>query len=686
MGQTTVRPEIQALRAAAVLIVVLYHLWPLRLTGGFVGVDVFFVVSGFLITSHLLREVTRTGTISLGRFWARRARRLLPASLLVLVVVLAMTLAVVPDSYWRQWMGEVSASAVYGQNWLLAFDAVDYLAAHNAASPVQHFWSLSLEEQFYVVWPLLMVLVTAAARGRSERATRAMLLTAVVVVGLVSLVVSVFWTSRMPASAYFVTPTRMWEFAAGGLLAFVPTVIAENRRTQRSLLSLTGFVAIAWAAVTFNGATAFPGSAALLPVLGTVAVIAAGCPTGPWSLRPLLALPPVQFLGDVSYSMYLWHWPFIVVVPIVTAAPLTTAHKAAILGASVLVAWLTKVGVEDRFRGAPVVQRARPRRVLAAAVAASIGVAAGGAAVVQVLDARIASAAQATLDATVDACFGAAAMDVVQGCGDPFAITGMMTPAFAKTDTNAVADPAGGWQCETPRGESALRRCEFGDTTGPVRTIAMLGDSHAMHYMAALRALAEERGWRVVTYFKSACSGTGASDVVLPDRPDDQQACAAWGTAAHQAIAADRSIDTVIFANWGQVYLQDNGAREIQPSRYAAAWDALSTAGKTVVVIRDLPRTVDDADVPDCLSTHAANPTVCDTQQSVSLHRDAAAEAAAGWPDGSVRLLDLTEKYCRDGVCHARIGGAIVYSDAGHLTNTFARSLAPYIGAALDRP
>jgi hypothetical protein len=261
-----------------------------------------------------------------------------------------------------------------------------------------------------------------------------------------------------------------------------------------------------------------------------------------------------------------------------------------------------------------------------------------------------------------------------------------MTPAFAKTDTNYVADPAGGWQCETPRGESALRSCELGNTTHPVRTIAMLGDSHAMHYMAALDAVAATRGWKVVTYFKSACSGTGAGDVVLLVRPDDQEAWAPRGSAAQQAIIGDPSVDTVVFANVSQAYFQDDGTQEIQPARYATAWNRMTEAGKRILVIRDVPRTANDADIPDCLSTNAADPRACDTQQSESLHRDAAAEAAASAADRSVSVLDLTDKYCRDGVCHARVGGAIVYSDAGHLTNTFARTLAPYIGEALAHP
>jgi peptidoglycan/LPS O-acetylase OafA/YrhL len=681
--RAAVRIEIQALRAAAVLLVVLYHLWPLRLTGGFVGVDVFFVISGFLISGHLLRELTTTGAISLPRFWARRARRLLPASLLVLLVVFVVTVTAVPDSYWRQWTGEIGASAVYGQNWLLAFNAVDYLAAENAASPVQHFWSLSLEEQFYVVWPVLLVVARLLSRKRTARVQRVVLLGVLIVVAAASLVTSVVWTEHLQASAYFVTPTRMWEFALGGLLAFTPRTLAVGHRVLASAVSLLGFAVIGWSAMTFTGAMAFPGYIALLPVLGTVAVIAAGSPTGALSPAPLLALRPVQFLGDLSYSLYLWHWPAIVILPVLAGAPLTTDQKVFILCASLLLAWFSKVQIEDRFRNAPAVQRLRPRWMLASALTAGLALIGAGSVAVQVLDARIAQSAEDTLQATSGGCFGAAAMDPANGCRDPFADTGSMTPAFAKTDTNYVADPRGGWKCETPRGESALRPCEFGNTTDPSRTVAMLGDSHAMHYLAALEAVADARGWRVVTYFKSACSGTGASDVVHIARPDDQQPCADWGRSAQQAIIGDPSIDTVLFANVSEAYSQDAGAHAIQPPRYVSAWNGLTAAGKQVLVIRDLPRAANDADVPDCISSNAGNTAACDSDQGVSLHPDAAARAAVSAGE-DVRVLDLTDKYCRDGVCHARIGGAIVYSDSSHLTNTFARSLAPYVAKALS--
>ncbi len=165
--RTEVRPEIQALRAIAVATVVIFHLRPKLLTGGYIGVDVFFAISGFLITSHLLREVDRTGAVGLAGFWARRARRILPAALLVLMVVALVTIISTPLTYWTQYFEEIRASTLYVENWWLAHQAINYLAADQAPSPVQHFWSLSAEEQFYLVWPMLILFAAVVARARA---------------------------------------------------------------------------------------------------------------------------------------------------------------------------------------------------------------------------------------------------------------------------------------------------------------------------------------------------------------------------------------------------------------------------------------------------------------------------------------------------------------------------------------
>src|SRR4051794_15888134 len=279
--QRAVREEIQALRALAVVLVVVYHYWPAVAPAGFVGVDVFFVISGFLITDMLLREVTARGTVSLPRFWARRARRLLPAALLTIAVCAVATLVFVPVTYWEQFFGEMRASAAYVQNWHLAGAAVDYFAPHDR-SPVRHFWSLSAEEQFYLVWPLLLLAGVGVARlaGR-VRVTRGAIAAVLAVATAASLAYSVLATAADPLIAYFSTPARAWEFGAGGLLALAA---ADARRPRaRAALSWVGLAAILLAALAHTARTDFPGWVALLPVLGALAVMRAGMPRVRWA-------------------------------------------------------------------------------------------------------------------------------------------------------------------------------------------------------------------------------------------------------------------------------------------------------------------------------------------------------------------------------------------------------------------
>ena len=685
--QERLRIEIQALRAIAVTLVLVYHLWPHRLTGGYIGVDIFFVISGFLITSHLMREVHRSGGISLAAFWARRARRLLPASLLVLIVVALATVLLIPDTYWHQYMTEIGASALYVENWLLASNAVDYLAAQNSASPVQHFWSLSAEEQFYLIWPVLILAASLMTRRRSRRARTTVVVATLGTVTLASFVASVIWTSQMPATSYFVTPTRMWEFGAGGLLALVPLnspFLGGLGALGGSLLSWVALATIGGAALLLTSASAFPGALALVPVLGALAVIIAGNPQHALSPTRLARLKPVQTLGDLSYSVYLWHWPLIVLTPLVLGRPLIAPYKLAIIALSVLLAYATKAVVEDPFRFSNPLVRARPRWTIAATVAMALVIVAGCAAPVLVLDNRNATEAQRIVTATTSSCFGAAALEASNACKDIYAVKNSMTPAFAKSDTNKVVDPHGGYQCEVPRGDSAIRNCVLGATHGAKRTIAMLGDSHSMHFMVALRSIATKHDWQVVTYFKSACSATGASDVVLQSRPDDQGPCARWGADAIAKIAASPQIDTVIFSNESSTYLQQNGAAAIGPAPYQAAWARLAAAGKKVLVIADVPHT-NGTDIPDCLAAAGANASACNNPLPGAEPPDAMAKAAAGMKGRGVSLLDLTDQFCRAGVCHARIGRVIVYSDSSHLTNTYALTLAPSIQRALTK-
>ncbi len=343
------RTDIQGLRALAVALVVWFHLWPDTLPGGFVGVDIFFVVSGFLITTHLLLSKPSRPK-DLATFWGRRIRRLLPASLVVVITALVFAKALAPPQEARFGGIEGIVKILYVQNWQLADKDTDPLAVPPV---VQHFWSLSLEEQFYFVWPVLLCGAVLLARRKNWRMLPVAMWTMGSVV-VASLAFSIFYTPTNPTNAYFATPTRMWELAIGGLLAAVVLDRSERgvppmSRWSRDLLTWAGFAAIAATMVTFDKHRAFPGGIALLPVLGAVAVIAAHRDRG---INPnfLLRWRPIQYIGDLSYSIYLWHVPLIQLMPYITGHPLRTRDDIIIVVLSVALASLTKHQVEDRFR------------------------------------------------------------------------------------------------------------------------------------------------------------------------------------------------------------------------------------------------------------------------------------------------------------------------------------------------
>lgn len=366
--RTTVRPEVQALRALAVGVVVLHHGWPAIAPAGYMGVDVFFVVSGFLITGLLLREAETRGGISLRAFYLRRARRILPAALAVLLAVSTLTLALVPQREWQAWFREIVASALYFENWQLAIDSQIPGRADLESTPVQHYWSLSVEEQFYLFWPLLLIaaLWIAARRGAGSRVVLAIMLGTVTAASLAYCLVL---TAQDSDLAYFSTLARTWEFGAGGLLALLAGAPLHGRHRLRSAVSLAGLVLIVVPVVAFRSPEFFPGVVVLAPVAGTLAVIWAGMPTAAWSPARLAALPPVQWMGDVSYSLYLWHWPIFMFTPFLIGMPSPPWVMALLVVLAFLVAGLSKRLIEDPFRAPRAGLRARHSFVLGGAVA-----------------------------------------------------------------------------------------------------------------------------------------------------------------------------------------------------------------------------------------------------------------------------------------------------------------------------
>jgi peptidoglycan/LPS O-acetylase OafA/YrhL len=674
--RSAVRPEIQALRALAVTLVLVYHLWPAAVPGGYVGVDVFFAISGFLITSLLLREAERDGRVSLSGFWARRARRILPAALLTILACAIATIVLVPLTQWQQFLGEMRASTAYVQNWQLAGDAVDYLASANAPSPVQHYWSLSIEEQFYLVWPVLIAVALVATRGRQAAPRRRLVALVLATATALSLLYSMRDTAADPAAAYFVTPTRAWELGAGALLALAGP-LGRSPAFARAVLSWLGLAAVAVAALTYSGATPFPGYAALLPVLGALAVIRAGAPA--WRLAPtrLMAFAPVQRLGDISYSVYLWHWPLIIFAPFVIAAD-GLAVKLAIVVLTLLLAALTKRFIEDPARTAPLLTARGPGWTFAAAGVATAAVLGVTVVAGSHVTHRVRAEALATerVLAAHPRCFGAAARD----CDNPdLRDTVVPTPLQAAKRDNAP--------CGVIERKGTVTVCAFGPRPAhAARSIALVGDSHAVHWRPAFARLAAARRWRALSITRSGCSLSAAAPQ-LQGRALAR--CRAWKREVPRWLAAHPEVRTVFVA-------QHSGSRDTvrsgrdafaaQVAGFRAAWGTLPSSVDRIVVLRDTPTM--PGTTPTCveqaLSDRRRAATACDAPRSSALPPDPALEAAR--QEGArVRRIDLSRYFCDDRRCPPVIGGALVYKDVeSHITDVYAATLAPYLRREVD--
>ncbi|MGO1167995.1 MAG: acyltransferase family protein, partial [Janibacter sp.] len=347
-GKKNLRGDIEGLRAVAVGTVLIYHVGIPFMPGGFVGVDIFFVISGFLITSLLLREATRSGRISIADFYARRARRLLPAASVVLIFTAILGWFILPGQDRGNLGTDVMAATFYVINWALAYRSVDYLAEDAAPSLLQHYWSLSVEEQFYVVWPLIIIVGLFIAK-RTRLRPKPLLFGLLGLIAAASLAYSVVHTASDPATAYFYSTTRIWELAIGALLAFLVVRLASLPRGIAELLAGVGLLLVLWSAFFLDGKTPWPGAWALAPTVGAALIIAAGCASQSTITARLLSLKPMVWIGGLSYAIYLWHWPLITMAKV--AYPDVRIRHLVVLGLlSIALAWMTKHLVEDPIR------------------------------------------------------------------------------------------------------------------------------------------------------------------------------------------------------------------------------------------------------------------------------------------------------------------------------------------------
>jgi peptidoglycan/LPS O-acetylase OafA/YrhL len=648
LGSERFRPDIEGLRALAVSGVVAFHFGMSDLPGGFIGVDIFFVISGYLITRHIQQEIGRTGTLDLWRFYARRARRLLPAAFFVILATLVFGYFILAPAEMQMYSkGSLFASAYMINLWLIRW-AVDYFASDASNNPFIHFWSLSVEEQFYLVWPALLLLFARLRPGKSG------LFLLMALVGAVSFLFCWRYTAISQPWAFYFSPMRAWEFACGGLASMAVSEAAAKRVRAMPALGWLGIGLIVAAYVFVTEDVPFPGSVALVPVAGTVMVLLAGTLPGRAGPVSLLSLAPLQWIGRISYSLYLWHWPVIVYAGILKP-DLTLLDRFLCLALTIALSAFSYHFIENPMRKNP---------WLMAKTSRSLGFA------------FLLTACGATV------AYGSATL-----AGYNIDPQQSLIRKSAETSSSARQFDSG---CVLEKEPVQPKPCEFG-ADRPTKTIVLFGDSHADHWSTPLIKIARDNGWRLVTYLKSSCPAADITtwNAVLVRNYDE---CDEWRRRTMGEIIA-RKPDMVIVSEYSSSYVKNainfTSTHQMEVGEWAAGVkrtvETLGNAGTRVVVLRDGPvhKTYLDKCVARALWQKRGT-AVCDTPRGEALEQtipDAEKAAIAGI--GNATYIDVTNFFCNATTCPAMIDGKLTFRDRHHIATPFAATLAAPLQRAI---
>jgi peptidoglycan/LPS O-acetylase OafA/YrhL len=676
------RGDIEGLRAVAVLAVVLYHAAFPGVTGGFVGVDVFFVISGFLITGLLVRDVTATGTVGLTRFYGARARRLLPAAATVLVATAVVGTVVLPPLQARSMLGDTIACALYAGNYRFAVQGTDYLAADTPPSPLQHYWSLGVEEQFYLIWPALIIgTAWVLHRRRAARGTApyALVLAAV---AAVSFLVSLAWTHQLPPWAFFSLPSRAWELAIGGLVAL--TAHRWQRLPDRTAV-IAGWGGLALIVITcfeLGHATPYPGSVALLPVLGTALVVGAGCAVPGGGAGRVLSAPAMRMVGRVSYSWYLWHWPVLLLAPALAGHPLGLPGRMVAVALSFALAVLTLGLIENPVRFAVSVTRSAPRSLALGAGATAAAVTVG----LLLLAVRPVPVGHGAAAASVQAYAPAAPLSAaahvqaaVAASVGLRAVPSNLSPSIADAPADKPVVFVNG--CVRSWRDVGQAQCASGDGASAT-TVALVGDSHAAMWNPALEPVAQQRHWRLETLAKVTCP-LMQLPITSPYLGREYTECEQWRTEIIHRLQGERP--KLILVGMSRRYGADFGFTSYDPAWIASLTRLVSelrSTGAAVLVLGPIPDP--HTTVPTCLSAHLDDAGACAPARLEAVNDGGIAAEAAATAAGGGRYADLTALFCTVARCPVIVGNNIVYRDDNHITVEYAQALAPVLDAVAE--
>jgi len=603
--------EIQGLRALAATLVLIFH--AKFISGGFIGVDIFYVISGFLITGLLLKELNVTGRISLKAFYLRRSKRLLPASFLVLFVTALFAWLVLPPISRGSIGRDLIATTLYISNYLFAWWENDYQNLNATPSPFIHYWSLAVEEQFYIFWPLFII---ALAKLKSARK----FLIGFSTVTITTFSLGVWLTIVAPIWAFYSLPTRAWELSVGALIALLPVL-----RRQSRVLAFLGAIALVVSALCFNERTPFPGAYALLPVLGTAALLSS---IGAWP-QPLkwLATNRISvWLGKISYPLYLWHWPVLVLPIALFARDLNIGERIAALVVTVVLADLTTRYVEEPLR----IKNFAPRKVVLSTATAMVFALLVG--------------------------FG-----IAQSTTSSILVNGKQV-TLASIESRPTPYDDG---CHLNYHESVSPLCEFGKLDS-AKTVVLYGDSHAVQWFPALEKLAAEKGFKLITLTKSACPSI---DVVRESVGAFKMSnCASWRKSAIDRIANAKP-DLIILSSF-EHFVPQGDPRKVKEWWAASSertYKTLQPLTPKIVYLLDTP--LPKRNIPDCLASTSADKCLADSKLGLPQTAD-------------FEIVNPAEWLCQD-ECPGIVRGNVAYRDASHISVATSLELADRLWQAL---
>jgi peptidoglycan/LPS O-acetylase OafA/YrhL len=650
--------DIEGLRGIAVTAVVAYHAGIPFVAGGFVGVDVFFVISGFLITGLLLREHERRGSVSLKGFYARRFRRIIPPAALVIVVTSAAMWVLLPLlSIFRQAF-DLLAASVEVANWRFIAQGKDYLAGGSDDSVATHFWSLSVEEQFYAVWPLLVILAALLARrlGWSVRLITGMV---IALISAASFAASLHLTATDPVLSYMASQTRAWEFGVGALVAICGPLLSGLithlwARIAMWIVGWVGAAAVLGACIGFDHTVAYPGWAALLPTLGAGAIIVAGQIAGNTTptVGAALSTGCLRWVGKVSYSWYLWHWPAVVLFKErthITEWPVL----AGVMVAALVLAWLSTAMLERPLMSSPELKRNLMASISVGVTGAVVAVAATmGIGVLSVKKAS-ASVSNANVPVSFEKVFGSHAG----------ATSGPVTP-----------NPFQAYEDRPPRDDCLVEQtedrtpdtCVYGPADGV--PAVLFGDSHAEQWLPLAQTIGQDNNWRLYQFTKAACPAPqlqprdGRTDQFV--RPN----CLNWRADALRRIAQIKPKYIIVTSL--SIYVPEYQELKV-------AWDQtlaqLRATGAQLLYIRDTP--YPNRHVPECISGALDNWAKCDFDLNNMNRIEPIVTDQLRGENMDIPIFDFTSYLCDGTRCHGVRNGILLYRDNSHLTATAAKVL-----------